>query len=121
MSSKAFLKKIKDTLLSEKKELLTRAISDQNLDLDVDLDGDETDEIQGKMLIELQNTLNIRNAAKLVAIDNALKKIEDKTYGLCEDCGEDIPEKRLTANPYFQTCVACAEDKENEEKQRRRL
>lgn len=119
MSSKAFLKKMRETLLNAKKELLSKTPVDADM-ATVDLDGDETDEIQGKMLIELQNALTIRNANKVLAIDNALKKIDDKTYGLCEDCGEDIPEKRLTANPYFQNCVACAEDKEIEEKQRRR-
>jgi DnaK suppressor protein len=120
MTSKVFIKKIKENLLNEKKELLSRTAADLNLDLDVDLDGDETDEIQGKMLIELQNTLNTRTAAKVFAIESALKRIEDKSYGYCEDCGEEIPEKRLLANPHFQSCVGCAEDKETEERQRRR-
>lgn len=120
MTSKVFIKKIKENLLNEKRELLTRAAREQNLDVDIDLDGDETDEIQGKMLIELHNTLNGRSAAKIIAIDNALKRIDEKSYGHCEECGEEIPEKRLLANPHFQTCVGCAEDKEKEERQRRR-
>lgn len=120
MTSKVFIKKIKENLLNEKRELLKRAAVEQQLDVDVDIDGDETDEIQGKMLIELQNALNTRTAAKVIAIENALKRIEDKSYGHCEDCGEEIPEKRLLANPHFQNCVGCAEDKEIEEKQRRR-
>lgn len=119
MSSKTFLKKMKETLLSEKTELFRKSLQAQSTD-EVDIDGDETDEIQGKILIELQKALSNRTLNKMSAIDNALQRIEDKTYGVCEDCGEDIPEKRLTANPYFLTCVGCAEDKEIEERQRKR-
>ncbi len=40
-------------------------------------------------------------------INNALKRIEDGTYGLCKYCGEDIPEKRLLARPVASACVKC--------------
>jgi RNA polymerase-binding transcription factor len=121
MSSKTFLKKMKETLLNEKNELMKRATAQvAGPDVDVDMDGDETDEIQAKILIETQKALVSRALNKVTAIDNALQRIEDKTYGVCEDCGEDIPEKRLTANPHFLTCVGCAEDKEVEERQRKR-
>jgi DnaK suppressor protein len=73
------------------------------------------------MLIELNNQMNSRNSIKLAQIESAIKRIDDKTYGLCEDCGESIPEKRLLLNPYFQTCISCAEEREAEEKQRKRL
>lgn len=45
----------------------------------------------------------------LYAIDDALKKIEDKKYGLCEDCGKDIPLKRLKALPFAKFCIKCQE------------
>jgi len=107
---------MKEQLLEQKAEIFKQIQSS----IDVDVDGDETDEIQGNMLIQLTNKLNIRNAAKLNQIETALKSIEDGTYGLCIDCDEEIAEKRLISNPYFQTCVSCAEDRENEEKQRKR-
>jgi len=37
-------------------------------------------------------------------IKTALKKIEDKTYGLCQVCEKEIDEERLTANPSAMTC-----------------
>lgn len=86
----------------------------------VDTEGDETDEVQGNMLIELNNALNTRNAAKLAQIESALKRIEEGTYGLCHDCEDPIPEKRLLSNPHFQSCVSCAEEREAEEKQRKK-
>jgi DnaK suppressor protein len=115
--NKAFLAKVKGLLLAEKADILKQV----EREVDVDTEGDETDEIQGNMLIEMTNQLNTRNSAKLAQIEAALKRIEDKTYGKCLDCEENIPEKRLLHNPHFQTCVSCAEERENEEKTRKRF
>jgi RNA polymerase-binding protein DksA len=41
-------------------------------------------------------------------IENALERIEDNTYGECEECGAKIPKARLTAIPYTAMCVKCA-------------
>jgi DnaK suppressor protein len=114
--NKAFLSKMKKQLTLLKTELLSKTVKE----LDVDTDGDETDEIQANILMQVTNQLNIRNAAKLVQIDNALLRIEDDKYGTCVDCEEAIAEKRLMSNPCFQTCIACAENREKEEKQRKK-
>lgn len=50
-------------------------------------------------------------------IDQALQKIKDGTYGICESCKKAIPQKRLLAMPYARLCIKC---KEAEEKSRRR-
>jgi len=118
MLSKAFLKKIEEELLAQKRQLIITANMEQ--DIEIDTDGDEYDEIQGNLLIEMQNQLSTRNAQKLVQIETALAKLKNSTYGICDDCGEDIPEKRLLFNPYVEICVDCAEDREIEEKQRNR-
>jgi len=118
MLKKSVLKKIEQELLDQKHQLFLKACQDQNIE--VDTDGDEFDEVQGNLLIEMHNQLNTRNAHKILQINNALKRIEARTYGLCEDCGEEILEKRLLLNPYVPTCVDCAEDRELEEKQRKR-
>lgn len=118
MLNKSFMKKMKESLLLQKQELLAKSTLVQ--EQDIDTDGDEIDEIQGNMLIELNNKLNSRNNVKLIQIDDALSRLDNNTYGICEDCEEGIPEKRLLANPYFLICVSCAEDREAEEKQRKR-
>jgi|SRR6185369_17521057 len=115
--NKTFIKKVKDLLLAQKKEILAQSATQ----VEVDTDGDETDEIQANILIGLNNQLNSRNLEKLAQIDTALKRIEESTYGLCQDCEEPINEKRLLSNPHFQTCIACAEEREAEEKQRKRF
>lgn len=45
----------------------------------------------------------------LEAVEDALQRIEDGTYGVCEDCGESIPTERLDAIPYTPYCVRCAQ------------
>lgn len=116
MLDKKFLQKMKDSLLLEKASILVKS----SIREDIDTDGDEADEVQGNMLIELNNQLHSRNNIKLSQIDDSLKRIADLTYGICEECDEPIPEKRLLVNPYFLNCVVCAEQKEIQEKQRRR-
>ena len=55
------------------------------------------------------------NAELLVRdIDQALRKIDDGTYGKCERCGQDIPEERLDAVPYATLCVSCKQLEERE-------
>jgi DnaK suppressor protein len=44
----------------------------------------------------------------LMAIESALERIEDGTYGQCEECGVKIPKARLNAIPYAPLCVKCA-------------
>ncbi len=47
--------------------------------------------------------------AKHEDVEDALEKMDQGLYGLCEACGEPIPIKRLKANPSARTCVAHAE------------
>lgn len=42
---------------------------------------------------------------ELDALDRALRKIDEGTYGLCEACGEEIPLERLEALPWARFCV----------------
>ena len=55
-----------------------------------------------------QNAAMIGNLRDmLVSIDEALQKIEDGTYGVCEVCGKNIPKKRLDALPEATMCTDC--------------
>ena len=59
----------------------------------------------------------INRQIKLInKIDSALKKIQDGTYGFCEDTGEPIGLKRLMARPVATLCIAAQEKHEKEEK-----
>jgi DnaK suppressor protein len=49
-------------------------------------------------------------------LDQALRKLDEGTYGLCEDCGGQISEARLKVLPFAQRCVACQEKAETIER-----
>ncbi len=41
-------------------------------------------------------------------VDDALRRLDDGTYGVCEQCGRPIPDARLAVRPIARRCVACA-------------
>ncbi len=49
----------------------------------------------------------------LKQIQDALKRIEKKTYGTCSQCGKDITKKRLKAVPFAELCLTCQEKEEH--------
>jgi DnaK suppressor protein len=61
---------------------------------------------------DLSIALEERESAELVAIDQALKRVADGSFGLCLDCGVEIGTARLHANPTAMRCVACQEKRE---------
>ena len=46
--------------------------------------------------------------AGLERTDRSLAKLDEGTYGICDNCGQPIPERRLEAMPDSVLCVACA-------------
>lgn len=63
---------------------------------------------------ELKLRLSEREREKLRAIEDALERIEDGSFGICEECGCKIPVGRLKIMPFATVCVDC---KSREEKQ----
>ena len=60
-----------------------------------------------------------REQRLLKKIEEALKRIEDGTFGICESCGEKISIKRLQARPVTTLCIDCKTAQEEEEKLRK--
>jgi DnaK suppressor protein len=63
---------------------------------------------------ELNSTLLEHEEFVMTEIADALGRIEDGTYGVCENCEKKIPEGRLEIVPYSRFCVACADQVEAE-------
>jgi len=106
-------KKFKEYFLDKRTQLLNRL----NMDNFLDTEGDDVDLIQGKILSSITEKLSAIEVASLSRINTALEKIERGSFGLCEECGEPIPEKRLKAHPEASTCITCAERLETIERQ----
>lgn len=69
---------------------------------------------------EINVILTDRVREKLAAIDEALGRIDDGSYGVCEECGLDIAEGRLVALPFTRLCVSCQSDRERESRLNKR-
>ena len=63
-------------------------------------------------------TLRIRDRESMLIkkIEVSLEAIVSKEYGICEDCGEDIPIDRLRARPVTSFCIPCKTKRESVEK-----
>ena len=59
-----------------------------------------------------------REQRQIKEIDAALARLDDNTYGICEECGEEIPHKRLKVRPMTTLCVSCKSQQEAYEKLR---
>jgi DnaK suppressor protein len=64
----------------------------------------------GSDTFEQENTLGLMDSERklLQEIDDALERIENNTYGICEGAAEPIPKARLKAIPWARYCVTCA-------------
>lgn len=84
-----------------------------------DLRDKPTDEMdQASLSSDMGFTLRIRDReAKLIRkISDALDRLENGTFAICEDCGEEIPLKRLMARPVTTLCIECKKTQEAEER-----
>ena len=58
---------------------------------------------------EVLNALDDEARNELMLINQALLRIENDSFGICQSCHQPISEARLNAIPYTQFCIACAE------------
>ena len=107
---KSLLKK-KEDILKEVKEEISKYVSGENKQLvDTALDDGDWAVVDISEDISLQRLSAHRKL--MYAIDEAIRKIAEGTYGTCEDCGEEISEKRLLVLPTATLCIDCQEHKE---------
>jgi DnaK suppressor protein len=116
--TKVQLKKFRDMLEARRQEIIKRA--QQTLDEDMALDAndlpDEMDLASSEYLQSFTFRLRGREKTFLKKIDHALAKIDEGTFGICEECEEPISTKRLEARPETTLCIRCKEDQERIEK-----
>ena len=59
---------------------------------------------------EKDMAIHVHEHSELEKVNNALLAMKNETYGVCDDCGEDIPFERLEALPYTTRCINHAEN-----------
>jgi DnaK suppressor protein len=119
---KAFLKKMRDTLTAQKRQIMQQLDEELREGKESALDEgmDTYDLASEERNREINLILSDRDRDKLQAIEDALERIDSGAYGICEMCEEEIAPERLEALPFTRLCVTCQGDLEKEAKLHRR-
>jgi DnaK suppressor protein len=119
--SPAEIESAKRTLIKMKKDIfkeIDAGIKEGSSKDSTEYRGDNYDIASSERDRELSYMLGDRERKKVREIDNALLKIKEGTYGVCDECGEPISKKRLKIIPYSNLCINCQSRAEEEEKKR---
>jgi len=111
------LQEIRDLLLTMKKEILAD-LDERIKSSDVSeqrVIGDIFDDADLEQSREFNLLLTARERQKIKQIEQALLKIENGEYGVCESCESDIPVGRLRVMPFTTLCVKCKSQQESME------
>jgi len=114
---KELLEKFRKQLIEKRKDILEEAnrtladMTDQSSNVP---DPNDRASIESDRSFELR--IRDRERRLLTKIDEALGRIEDGEYGICEGCGCDINVKRLEARPVTTLCIDCKTIQEQKER-----
>ena len=101
----------RDALLRDAKMEIQKYVSGENRQL-VDTAIDEAD----WAAVEISEDINLKRLSAqrqlLNDVEECLRKVDEGSYGVCEDCGEEISEKRLRVIPTATLCIDCKEQRE---------
>ena len=112
------LKRFRGILEEKKEEILRNAQRTLHEDMTLDANDmpDEMDLASSEYIQSFTFRLRGRETIFLKKIDHALAKMDEGTFGVCEECEEPIAPKRLEARPETTLCIRCKEDQERIEK-----
>lgn len=109
-------KDLMNALLKRKEELValeshTGQDRMENLDLG---HGDDMDIAESVVEQEMSMTIRNRSSREILLINEALEKMHKGSYGICENCEQDIEAKRLKARPFVKYCIDCQTEMERD-------
>jgi DnaK suppressor protein len=99
--------RIKDQLIAKQSEL-ARRLERLKENLTGGRSADSQEQAQELENAEVVDALGNEARSEISKIAKALDQIKNRTYGICEDCGEAIPMARLEAYPFADRCIRCA-------------
>lgn len=106
---KKTLARFKKILLKEREQIIgeVKQISESSKEMGQDGIQDIGDEAANIYNKQILLSLNENERMRLQEVDESLDRIENGTYGICEECGEPIGLKRLEVRPVAKYCVPC--------------
>ena len=106
--NKSSLKEIKEKLLIER-DLLIEKLKGNDLSVDDAETPDPVDLAVRNYSKNVMLAVSENESKQLALTDEALLRIEDNEYGVCQNCEKEINSKRLAAIPWARYCLACQE------------
>lgn len=106
--NKSSLKEIKENLLAER-ELLIQKLKGNDLSVDDSETPDPVDLAVRNYSKNVMLAVSENESKQLALIDEALLRIEDGEYGICQNCEKEVNPKRLAALPWARYCLDCQE------------
>lgn len=106
--SKLNLKEVKKKLLAER-DILIEKLKDNDLSIDDSETPDPVDLAVRNYSKNVMLAVSENESKQLALIDEALIRVDDKEYGLCQNCEKEINPKRLDAIPWARYCIDCQE------------
>jgi DnaK suppressor protein len=107
----------RELLLQQRSEILNKTDSFKGESfIESTGSGDEGDLAASELNLSLTLRLQERQAQLLQKVDRALAKIDGGSFGLCEQCEEDISVNRLKARPVATLCISCKDEQESKER-----
>jgi DnaK suppressor protein len=113
---KKTIAKLKKILLKEREQIVgeVKQIVESSKEMGQDGIQDIGDEAANIYNKQVLLSLNENERMRLQEVDESLDRIENGTYGICEECGEPIGLKRLEVRPVAKYCVPCLTKLEKE-------
>ena len=108
------LRSFRERLQQKKQEILEAYNKNKTYGKEADEDGaqDIADKASNSYAKEFLFSLSNSERELLQLMDDALTRIEDKRFGVCLSCEEEMNQKRLEAVPWARHCLACQEKQE---------
>ncbi|MCA1624203.1 MAG: TraR/DksA C4-type zinc finger protein [Acidobacteria bacterium] len=106
--SKSNLGKIKDRLLAEREIILSK-LSGNDLSVDASETPDPVDLAVRNYSKNVMLAVSENESRQLLLVNEALERIQEDEYGLCQNCEKPINPKRLDAVPWARYCLNCQE------------
>jgi len=105
---------LKGKLLMRHGDLLHRVEKQETVDAPLDAPADVADQAVESSAAEMELRIAEMRRGEINRIEDALRKISDGTYGVCEWCGRRIPDARLRLLPNATLCISCQQEAERD-------
>ena len=111
---KAVRKELDEQAAQLRGEIDTAEAQSESLKRDQSSEGSGDEADAGTKTFEREHEMSLANNSRdlLLQVERALQRLDEGTYGRCENCGNPIPKARLQAFPRATLCVSCKQREE---------